>query len=101
MVFESVLQCHAKKAVEYGVYIGLVIGVCFSNPDSGTMELYLDASRDVITVEGCILYIPTLDTAFNNGRGKPLKPTGDDICAFIEVGIFRVSQKSGIVPLFA
>lgn len=101
VVFESVVQWHAKKVVVDWVYGRLVIGVWFCNPDSEAMKPYLDGSRDGVTMEGSIPCIPTLDADFNNGLGKLLTQAGDDICVFIKVGVFRVSQEFVTAPLFA
>ena len=56
------------------------------------MELYLDGSRDGVTMEGSIPCISILDVAFDDSLGKTLMPAGDGIRAFIKVGTFKLSQ---------
>ena len=92
VIFESVLQWHAKKAVVDAVCVGVVIGICFSYSDSELMEFYLDGSRDGVTMKGIIPCIPILDAAFDDSLGKTLTPAGDGMSAFIKVGTLKLSQ---------
>lgn len=74
-----------------GVNVGIVIGVCFSYPDSEALEPYLDGIRNSVSMEGSTPCVLTFDAVFDDGIDKHFTPAGDSISMCIEVIAFRVS----------